>query len=738
MSKNIDQIYATNPITSNASTDLMYFGQSPYGPGDDAAMTYSNFNAQFATTYLALAGGTMTGALNMGSNEINNLGTPVSGSDAATKSYVDAIATGGGAPVYAATTVALTVTQAGAGVGATLTNAGSQATFALDGTTPPLNSRILVKNQATNTQNGVYTLTNVGSGSTNWVLTRAADYDTTADINGTGIIPVTNGTVNAGSGWVNTTLMVTVDTTAITFVQFGLPLPVALTDGGTNATLTASNGGIFYSTASAGAILAGTATANLPLLSGSTAAPSWGAFAISLGGALTTGGSVTFSGAHTFTGTLTANTSVTFPTSGTLATTSGSVVTVDADSGSATPSSGIITISGGSTGLTTSGSAATINLTGTLALANGGTNANLTASNGGIFYSTGSAGAILSGTATAHQILLSGASTTPLWSTSTYPTTNAINTILYASSANTMAALSTADSGVLVTSSTGVPSILAGGTTAQVLQASTSGTPAWSTATYPATTTINQLLYSSSANTVAGLATSATAVLTTSSSVPTWATELSLALGGTNANLTASNGGIFYSTSSAGAILSGTATAGQLLTSGASASPAWTTSTYPATNAANTLLYASSANVMAALSTANSSILTTNGSGVPSWTTSLPSGLAPFVTVDQTTSSVTMAVNTQYVTDDGSNLVTYTLPATAAQGSIFRVMGLASGGWKIGQASGQTCHVGSSATTSGTGGSIASTNQYDQIELVCVTANTTFVAFSLVGNLTIV
>ncbi len=56
-------------------------------------------------------------------------------------------------------------------------------------------------------------------------------------------------------------------------------------------------------------------------------------------------------------------------------------------------------------------------------LAHGGTNANLTASNGGIFYSSGTAGAILAGTATAGQILRSGASTTPSWSTATYPAT---------------------------------------------------------------------------------------------------------------------------------------------------------------------------------------------------------------------------------------------------------------------------------------------------------------------------
>ena len=98
-------------------------------------------------------------------------------------------------------------------------------------------------------------------------------------------------------------------------------------------------------------------------------------------------------------------------------------------------------------------------LSGTTTLANGGTNANLTASNGGIVYSGASAFAVLSGTATAGQLLLSGSSTTPAWSTTTYPTTNAVNTLLYASSANVMDALTTANNGILVTSAGGIPSI---------------------------------------------------------------------------------------------------------------------------------------------------------------------------------------------------------------------------------------------------------------------------------------
>ena len=70
-------------------------------------------------------------------------------------------------------------------------------------------------------------------------------------------------------------------------------------------------------------------------------------------------------------------------------------------------------------------------------LASGGTSANLTASNGGIFYSTASSGAILAGTATANRVLVSGASTAPSWSTSTYPVTNSTGDIIYGSATNT-------------------------------------------------------------------------------------------------------------------------------------------------------------------------------------------------------------------------------------------------------------------------------------------------------------
>ena len=65
-----------------------------------------------------------------------------------------------------------------AGVGATLTNAGAQVALAIDGVTLSVSDRVLVYTQTNAIQNGVYVVTSVGSGATNWILTRSSDTDT--------------------------------------------------------------------------------------------------------------------------------------------------------------------------------------------------------------------------------------------------------------------------------------------------------------------------------------------------------------------------------------------------------------------------------------------------------------------------------------------------------------------------------------------------------------------------------
>lgn len=128
--------------------------------------------------------------------------------------------------VQAATAAVLpnspTYSNGAAGIGATLTAGVTNTTLVVDGYTPVLNDRILVKNQASTSQNGVYYLSQVAAVGLPWVLTRALDYDQPSDINNTGAIPVISGTVNIDTTWVLTSKVTTVGTDPLTYVQFTL------------------------------------------------------------------------------------------------------------------------------------------------------------------------------------------------------------------------------------------------------------------------------------------------------------------------------------------------------------------------------------------------------------------------------------------------------------------------------------------------------------------------------------
>lgn len=100
------------------------------------------------------------------------------------------------------------------------------------------------------------------------------------------------------------------------------------------------------------------------------------------------------------------------------------------------------------------------------------------------------------------------------------------------------------------------------------------------------------------------------------------------------------------------------------------------------------------------------------------------------------TASQTAVVTNGYITNSAS-LITLTLPPTAVIGSIIELGGQGAGGWSIAQAASQLVQFGSFATTAGTGGSLASTNQYDCVRLICITTNTTWLVLSSVGNLNV-
>lgn len=199
----------------------------------------------------------------------------------------------------------------------------------------------------------------------------------------------------------------------------------------------------------------------------------------------------------------------------------------------------------------------------------------------------------------------------------------------------------------------------------------------YTTATYPATTTINQILYSSSSNVIAGLATANQGVLTTGATGIPVITAL------------ATNGQIIIG-STAGVPAAATLTAG----TGVSI-----------TNGANSITIA------------------VTGSGF-TWT-------------DVTSATQTLAVENGYVTDRGAG-VTYTLPASAALGDEIIIVGKL-GLTTIAQNANQQILFGSASSTVGVGGSVAGTNVGDCVTLICITAgaSTVWRISNAVGNLTI-
>jgi hypothetical protein len=137
--------------------------------------------------------------------------------------------------VLAATTAALpaaTYANGTSGVGATLTAIANGAFPDQDGIAIPLNGRVLVKNQASGLENGVYVLTTVGSAGAPWVLTRATDFDTTAEMTVVAgalfavSIYVSSGTTQAQRNFYLSATVTTVGTTAVTFVDAGTVGPV--------------------------------------------------------------------------------------------------------------------------------------------------------------------------------------------------------------------------------------------------------------------------------------------------------------------------------------------------------------------------------------------------------------------------------------------------------------------------------------------------------------------------------
>lgn len=173
-------------------------------------------------------------------------------------------------------------TRANSGIGAKLTNSGAQTALIVDGVTLASTNRVMVRLQTDPTQNGVYTVTDIGSGSTNWELTRATDanYFSPQDPNGLGegdYFYTQSGILNSGDSHVLTTPgNIIIGYTGLTYTQFSGAITYT---GGTNiditgqvisltGTVAATNGGTGTNTVATGDLLYGSAAntwSKLPL-----------------------------------------------------------------------------------------------------------------------------------------------------------------------------------------------------------------------------------------------------------------------------------------------------------------------------------------------------------------------------------------------------------------------------------------------------------------------------------------
>jgi hypothetical protein len=226
----------TNKSISGATNTLTNIG--------NASLTNSSIT--LGTTTISLGG---TSLAPVGLTSVTVTQDPATALQLATKQYVDGLVASGihfhqPVRVESPTNLSATYNQpggAGDGVGATLTNAGAQAALVIDGVTLSVSDRVLIYTQTTQTQNGVYVVTSVGSGSTNWVLTRSSDTNTYGIAGPTTLSEgstffVQQGVTGAGETYTcNTQGVIIFGTTNITFTQISA---TQIYSAGTGLTLT--------------------------------------------------------------------------------------------------------------------------------------------------------------------------------------------------------------------------------------------------------------------------------------------------------------------------------------------------------------------------------------------------------------------------------------------------------------------------------------------------------------------
>lgn len=192
-----------NPVLLNSQAGSYYLARANHS-GTQLAATISDFDTQVRTSRLDQMAAPNTD-VSMASHKLTNVTDPGSAQDAATKNYVDGIATGS---VYWKNPVRVGITT-----NITVSNPG---TAVFDGVTLTSGDRVALMGQTTGSENGIYTFTASGT-----AMVRATDADTSAEVKSGMAFWVNEGTANGDTSWTLTTNdPITLGTTSLTFVQF--------------------------------------------------------------------------------------------------------------------------------------------------------------------------------------------------------------------------------------------------------------------------------------------------------------------------------------------------------------------------------------------------------------------------------------------------------------------------------------------------------------------------------------
>ena len=322
-----------------------------------ANASLTNSSVTVGTTAIALGASSLTLG---GLTSVAVTQDPVSALQLATKQYVDAVAEGlhvhascaAATPATLASITGGTVTynNGTAGVGANLTL--SNALSVLDGYTLLNGDRVLVKNEATQANNGIYTWATGGT-----VLTRATDFDTAAEMASGDFTFITNGTLYANTGWVQTDPVTVVGTSPVTWVQFsgagtytaGTGLTLAGTQFSiTNTAVTAAS----YGSATQVGTFTVNAQGQLTAASNTTVTPAVGSIT-GLGTGVATALGVNVGSAGAF---VTFNGALGTPSSGTVTNLTGTAsININGTVGATTPTTGAFTTVAATTVTATTG-----------------------------------------------------------------------------------------------------------------------------------------------------------------------------------------------------------------------------------------------------------------------------------------------------------------------------------------------------------------------------------------------